>query len=70
MNAIKEQQIVLTIKKIMTKNNYRMAYEEAVKMAKDEKINERADFFPFIFALDIREEKADNFINEVKNINN
>ena len=70
MNAIKEQQIVLTIKKIMNKNNYRMAYEEAVKMAKDEKINERTDFFPFIFALDIRGERADNFINEVKNINN
>ena len=54
----------------MNKSNYRMAYEEAVKMAKDEKINERADFFPFIFALDIRGERADNFINEVKNINN
>ena len=66
MNAIKEQQIVNTIKQVMTNKNYRIAYEEAVKMAKEEKITERADFFPFIFALDIRGEQADNFIAEVK----
>ena len=65
MTTNQEKQIVETIKKVMVNNNYRMAYEEAVKMAKEMNITERADFFPFVFALDIRGEKADNFINEV-----
>ena len=65
MTIIKEKQIVETIKKVMVNNNYRIAYEEAVKMAKEMQITERADFFPFVFALDIRGEKADNLINEV-----
>ena len=65
MTKNQEKQIVETIKKVIVNNNYRIAYEEAVKMAKEMKITERADFFPFVFALDIRGEKADNFINEV-----
>ena len=69
MTTNQEKQIVETIKKVMVNNNYRIAYEEAVKMAKEMKITERADFFPFIFALDIRGEKADEFMNYVLGIN-
>lgn len=65
MKATKELQIIDTIKQVMINKNYRTAYEEAVKMAKEEKTTERSDFFPFIFALDIRGEQADNFISEV-----
>lgn len=61
-----EQNVIETIKKVMVNKNYRVAYEEAVKMAKEMKITEKTDFFPFIFALDIRGEQADNFIEEVK----
>ena len=53
----------------MVNNNYRIAYEEAVKMAREMQITERADFFPFVFALDIRGEKADEFMNNVLGIN-
>ena len=49
MTTNQEKQIVETIKKVMVNNNYRVAYEEATKMAKDMKILERADFFPFVF---------------------
>ena len=69
MTTNQEKQIVETIKKVMVNNNYRMAYEEAVKMAREMKITERADFFPFVFALDIRGEKADEFMSEVLIIN-
>ena len=69
MTTNQEKQIVETIKKVMVNNNYRIAYEEAVKMAKEMKITERADFFPFVFALDIRGEKADEFMNEVLIVN-
>lgn len=65
MTTSTEKSIINTIKNVMTNKNYRVAYEEAIKMAKEMKITEKADFFPFIFALDIRAEKADQFINEV-----
>ena len=65
MTTQQEITIVEAIKKVMVNNNYRMAYEEAIKMAKEMKVFEKSDFFPFVFALDIRGEKADNFINEV-----
>ena len=65
MTTNQEKQIVETIKKVIVNNNYRIAYEEAVKMAKEMKVFEKSDFFPFVFALDIRGEKADNFIKEV-----
>ena len=68
MTTNQEKQIVETIKKVMGNNNYRIAYEESVKMAKEMKISERADFFPFVFALDIRGEKADEFMNNVLTI--
>jgi hypothetical protein len=67
MKTSTESSIISTIKSIMTNKNYRVAYEEAVKIAKEMKITEKADFFLFIFALDIRGEKADQFINEVMN---
>ena len=69
MTTNQEKQIVETIKKVMVNNNYRIAYEEAVKMAKEMNITERSDFFPFVFALDIRGEKADEFMNEVLMVN-
>ena len=69
MTTNQEKQIVETIKKVMVNNNYRIAYEEAVKMAKEMNITERSDFFPFVFALDIRGEKADEFMNEVLTVN-
>ena len=65
MTTQQEITIVEAIKKVMVNNNYRMAYEEAIKMAKEMKVSEKSDFFPFVFALDIRGEKADNFIKEV-----
>ena len=65
MKTNQEKQIVKKKKKVMVNNNYRIAYEEAVKMAKEMNITERSDFFPFVFALDIRGEKSDEFMNEV-----
>jgi hypothetical protein len=67
MKALQEKMVIDTIKRVMNNKNYRVAYEEAVKMAKEMNVTEKADFFPFIFALDIRGEKADSFIEEVKN---
>jgi predicted nucleic-acid-binding protein len=65
MKPIEEKFIINEIKLVMNNKNYRVAYEEAIKMAKEKNIKEKSDFFPFIFALDIRGEKADQFISEV-----
>jgi hypothetical protein len=67
MTRTTENSIISTISQIMKNKNYRAAYEEALIIAKEMKVRERIDFFPFIFALDIRGEEAYLFMNEVIN---
>jgi hypothetical protein len=50
---------------MIRQKNYRIAYEEAILIAKRNKCESRSDFFPYIFALDIRGEEADDFISKV-----
>jgi hypothetical protein len=65
MNKAKELYVITQIHEVMTNKNYRAAYEWAVKDAKERGLTERPDFFPYIFALDIRDEQADAFNAEV-----
>jgi HTH-type transcriptional repressor of puuD len=65
MNNLVRDNIISQIGRVIENKNYRMAYEYAVADAKSRGVENREDFFPYIFALDIRGERADEFIQAV-----